>query len=302
MSSVTDTFDLVNPLVDNAIFTIIQSTPQFHVSAPASASVNENASLVFSSANANGISVTDTGAGTNVQQLTLVAAHGTLTLGSISGLTFTFGSDGSSSITVQGTLANLDAALNGLKFTPSTGYSGAAPVSVTYEDLGIAQTTSATTPVSVVVPASKPTVKIEAPEEALRGKAVPIRILASDTNSAANAASFRFSISFGDGSPIKSVTSKSPLSLSHVFEHAGTYTVAVIATDEYGHTSIAARVTIRILALPLGTGLSNDRSSQSFSGRVGPDAVAIAANATIDPDDQALQWAGLSAAIDILND
>ncbi|HEV8067517.1 MAG TPA: PKD domain-containing protein [Planctomycetaceae bacterium] len=302
MSSVTDTFDLVNPLVDNAIFTIIQSTPQFHVSAPASASVNENASLVFSSATANGISVTDTGAGTNVQQLTLVAAHGTLTLGSISGLTFTFGSDGSASITVQGTLANLNAALNGLKFTPSTGYSGAAPVSVTYEDLGIAQTTSATTPVSVVVPASKLTVKIEAPEEALRGKAVPIRILASDTNSAANAASFRFSISFGDGSPIKSVTSKSPLSLSHVFEHAGIYTVAVIATDEYGHTSIAARVIIRILALPLGTGLSNDQSSQSFSGRVGPDAVAIAANATIDPDDQALQWAGLSAAIDILND
>jgi PKD repeat protein len=109
-------------------------------------------------------------------------------------------------------------------------------------------------------------------------------------------------ISFGDGSPIKSVTSKSPLSLSHVFARAGTYTVAVIATDEYGHTSIAARVTIRILALPLGTGLSNDQSSQSVSGVFGPDAVAIAVNDATDPDDQALQWAGLSAAIDMLND
>jgi PKD repeat protein len=128
------------------------------------------------------------------------------------------------------------------------------------------------------VPASKPTVKIEAPAQALRDKAVSIRILASDTNSAANAAPFHFSISFGDGSPIKSVTSKSPLSLSHIFEHAGTYTVAVIATDEYGHTSIAARVTIRILALPLGTSLSNDQSSQSDSDVFGPDAMAIAVN------------------------
>ena len=248
-SSVTDTFGLVNPLVDNATFTIIQSTPQFHVTAPASASVTENASLVFSSANADAISVTDTSAGTKIEQLTLISTPGVLTLGSTSGLKFVSGSNGSSSITVQGTLANLNAALSGLKFTPTTGYAGAASVSTTYEDLGIVQTTTATTAVSVVVPASKPTVKIEAPKQGAVGKAVPLEILAADTNATAQAASYQFLISFGDGTAIKTVTSKSPLLLSHIYAHAGTYTVAVIAKDEYGHTSAVASVTIKILAL-----------------------------------------------------
>ena len=56
-------------------------------------------------------------------------------------------------------------------------------------------------------------------------------------------------ISFGDGTAIKTVTSKSPLLLSHIYAHAGTYTVAVIAKDQYGHTSAVASVTIKILAL-----------------------------------------------------
>jgi hypothetical protein len=307
-SSVSDTFDLVNPLVDNATLTIIQSTPQFHVTAPASASVTENASLVFSSANANAISVTDTAAGSKIEQLTLVATDGGLTLGSTSGLKITSGSNGSSTITVQGTLANLNAALSGLKFTPPTGFSGSASVNTTYEDLGIAQTTSATTSVSVVVPASKPTVKIEAPKQGSAGKAVAFEILAGDTNATAQAATFQFSISFGDGTAIKTVTSKSPLLLSHVFAHAGTYTVAAIAKDEYGHTSAVASVTIKILALSLGTSPLNSPAATTSSDAASindteksPDSFAIAGIPQDDSEDELTQWAAVSAAIDFLN-
>jgi len=307
-SSVTDTFDLVNPLVDNATFTIIQSTPQFHVTSPASASATENASLVFSSANANAISVTDTGAGTHIEQLTLVATHGGLTLGSTTGLTFVSGSNGSSSMTVTGTLANLNAALSGLKFTPTTGYSGSASVSTTYEDLGIAQTTSAITDVSVVVPASKPTVKIEAPKQGTPGKAVAFEILVADTNATAQAALFQFSISFGDGTPIKTGTSKSPLLFSHVFARAGTYTVAAIAKDEYGHTSAVASVTIKILGILPGTStLNSPTAAASTEGASiddtaeASDSFAIAGNPQDDSVDESSQWAAMSAALDILN-
>lgn len=305
MSSVTDTFDLVNKLVDNATFTIIQSTPSFHVSAPATASVNENASLVFSSANSNAISVTDTGAGSSTEQLTLAATHGGLTLGSTTGLKLTSGSNGSSSITVQGTLANLNAALNGLKFTPTTGFAGAASVSATYEDLGIAQTTTATTAVGVVVPASRPTIKIEAPTAGSVGKAVPFEILAADTNIIAQAAAFQFSISFGDGTAIETVTSKSPLVLSHVFKHTGTYTVKAIAKDEYGHTSAVVSVTIRIVSLP-GTPLTNPTLAASTDGNLIDDQTAVPTDSDTttslqaDRDAPFMQWAAFSAAIDLI--
>jgi PKD domain len=308
ISAVTDTFSLVNPLVDNATFTIIQSTPQFHVSAPASASLTENTSLVFSSANANAISVTDTTAGTKVEQLTLTASHGGLTLGSTHGLTIVSGSNGSSSITVRGTLANLNTALSGLKFTPATGYSGSTSVNTTYEDLGIAQTTTATTAISVVVPASKPTIKIAAPKQGVANKAVPLELLATDTNAAAQAAGFQFSISFGDGSPIKTVTSKSPLLLSHVFTHAGTYTVAAIAKDEYGHTSAVVRVTIRILALLPGTSpLASPTAPPSAGGASMDDtedasaSLAIAGNPQDNSVDELVPWAAVSSALDTLN-
>jgi PKD domain len=306
-SAVTDTFDRVNPLVDNATFTIIQSTPDFHVTAPASASVTENASLVFSSANANAIGVTDTGAGSSMEQLTLVATHGGLALGSTSGLKIVSGSNGSSSITVQGTLANLNAALSGLKFTPATGYSGAASVSVTYEDLGIDQTTLATTAVSVVVPASKPTIKLEAPKQASPRTAVPFEILVADTNATAQAAAFQFSISFGDGTAIVTGTSKSPLLFSHVFAKAGTYTVAAIAKDEYGHTSAVVSVTIKIVALLPGTTLTSPTAATSTGGAAIDDAdeitvpVAIAGNPSDDFGDESNSWVGVSAAMDILN-
>jgi PKD repeat protein len=158
------------------------------------------------------------------------------------------------------------------------------------------------------VPASKPTIKIEAPKEGTAGRAVSFEILAADTNTTAQAAAFQFSISFGDGTAIKTGTSKSPLLFSHVFARAGTYTVAAIAKDEYGHTSAVASVTIKILALSLGTSplnspaatASNDAASINDTEK-SPDSFAIAGIPQDDSDDELAQWAAVSAAIDILN-
>jgi hypothetical protein len=300
-SSVLDTIDLVNPLVGNATFIIEQLT------APPRASIIENTSLVFSNLNADPISITDSAAGTNLEQFTLAATHGGLNLASTNGLTFTSGSNGSSSMTVRATLANLNAALDGLKFTPTTGYLGPAPLTITYEDPSLNQVRSTTTAISVVVPPSKPTVKIQAPLQALEGLAATFKFVVSDTNATAQAAAFQFAISFGDGT-IKKVTSKSPLQLSHVFTRFGTFTVIVVATDIYGHTSARASATIKVVPVPIVPRALANQAALQIPGvaideaATAPDSLAIADNPSADLVYESIQWAGLSAAIDVLND
>ena len=61
------------------------------VTVPGGQPVNENSSLVFSSAHGTAISFGDSFAGSSPESLTLSVANGTLTLGSTNGLSFTGG-------------------------------------------------------------------------------------------------------------------------------------------------------------------------------------------------------------------
>jgi hypothetical protein len=132
------------------------------ITAPAAISVNENSTLLFSTAHADGITLADAVAGSNADTLTLSATDGTLVLASTSGLTFTSGANGSSSMTVSGTLANLNAALNGLVYTPTSGYSGLDTLHLSLTDPGynisgsatIALTVNAPSPPSITAPAA----------------------------------------------------------------------------------------------------------------------------------------------------
>jgi hypothetical protein len=98
---------------------------------------NLNTPLTFSSGNGNQISVSDVDAGTNSIQVTLSATDGALTLSGISGLSFTVG-DGTAdtTMTFTGTIANINTALNGMQFTPTAAFSGAASLTITSDDLG----------------------------------------------------------------------------------------------------------------------------------------------------------------------
>jgi hypothetical protein len=119
------------------------------VTAPVTASVAENGSLVFSTANGNPISLADVNAGSGLQQITLTSTEGTIQTGSTTGITFVSGSNKSSSMTLSGTLTNLNNALKNLTFRPTTGYSGPASISLTYTDVGNGLTSSASIAVSV---------------------------------------------------------------------------------------------------------------------------------------------------------
>jgi len=110
---------------------------------PAAQSTQPNTPLVFSGSNL--ISVADPDAGTNAIQVTLTATNGTLTLSGISGLSFSFtdangtgAGDGTAdaTMTFRGTIANVNAALNGMTFTPTAAFTGTASVSITSNDLG----------------------------------------------------------------------------------------------------------------------------------------------------------------------
>ena len=93
--------------------------------------------LTLSAANGNRLTLSDVDAGGALLQLTLGTAHGTLTLASTAGLTFSTG-DGTAdaSLVFSGSAVALQAALDGLVFTPAGGHIGAATVSVLLDDLG----------------------------------------------------------------------------------------------------------------------------------------------------------------------
>jgi VCBS repeat-containing protein len=91
---------------------------------PASASTNEDTALVFSSGNNTQVSITDPDVGAGSISVKLTVEHGTLKLNGISGLTFTAGEDNSPTMTVTGTLAAVNTALNGMTFTPTANYYG----------------------------------------------------------------------------------------------------------------------------------------------------------------------------------
>ena len=104
---------------------------------PSALTVAEDTPLVLSSANGTAIALTDPDAGTAPIQATLTATNGELTLAGTTGLTFLVG-DGTddATLTVLGTLANINTALDGLTFTPDFDFNGAASITLTTNDQG----------------------------------------------------------------------------------------------------------------------------------------------------------------------
>ncbi len=347
----TDTSDSLTGTASVAITVNPLNSPP-SITAPATATVGENAALVFSSAGGNPITITDPNAGSNVEQLTLTVTNGTLRLAAATGLTITSGSNNSASMTVTGTLANLNAALNGLQFTPTTGYSGPASLAVTFKDLGSNQSASATAAITVVAPPVTVNLLTFLPI-VVPGEPVPLIIGAIDTSLQAQFAPFKINISFGDGNAA-TLTSYVPLLVNHIYKKVGVYTVSVTATDEFGRTSAPATAVIHVVSLFFGINPFNPNQTALLIGEMPGDTVSVTAapgggvavtlngvsqgvfhvtgpvillgqqptksafgltsnsNSLVQTptaasledqlDSEALQWAGLSAATEILNE
>ena len=88
--------------------------------------------LVFGSANGNAITVFNIDAPNDPISVTLSTSQGTLTLGGTANLVV--GGDGSASVTLTGSLPDINAALDGLTFAPTQFLSGQATISISATD------------------------------------------------------------------------------------------------------------------------------------------------------------------------
>ncbi|GKS64187.1 hypothetical protein YTPLAS72_14910 [Nitrospira sp.] len=102
---------------------------------PSAQVTNEDTTLVFSSGNANQISINDPDSSGSSFEVTLSVTNGTFTLGGTTGLSFVTG-DGTadSTMTLRGTVTDINNALNGASFSPTADYSGGAALTIATRD------------------------------------------------------------------------------------------------------------------------------------------------------------------------
>ncbi|MEA1834546.1 Ig-like domain-containing protein [Methylobacterium durans] len=99
---------------------------------PATQRTNEDTDLVLSGANA--LRVSDVDAGTGSLTTRLGVGHGTLTVAPGSGAGVS--GDGTGSVALTGTLAQINAALDGLRYRPAADYNGADALTIVTDDHG----------------------------------------------------------------------------------------------------------------------------------------------------------------------
>lgn len=104
------------------------------MTAPNLAAVTFGTPLVFSAANSNAITIADVDAAAETVQITISASSGQFTLSTLTGITITAGSNGSSALNARGTLAAINSALAGSTY--SAGGTGSAQLQLVFNDLG----------------------------------------------------------------------------------------------------------------------------------------------------------------------
>ncbi len=157
-------------------------------SVPGPQATNEDTALVFSSANGNAITVSDIDADPGNVRVSISVTNGTLTLSGVAGLTFNSGANGTGAMMVTGTMAAINAALNGMTFLPGANYNGPVTLSITTNDLGNTGTGGAlsdTDTVAITVnPVNDPPVAQDQPVNTLEDMPVSITLVATDVDSA----------------------------------------------------------------------------------------------------------------------
>jgi parallel beta-helix repeat protein len=132
--TVSDGFLAHGPIVASVVFTASNDVPSILYTA-GTFNISEDNSHTFSAANGNAITLSDPDAANTLLELTLSSSTGSLALSSLAGITFTNGSNSSGTMSVRGTLADLNAALNGLSLTPGVDFNGPVSFNLSIDDL-----------------------------------------------------------------------------------------------------------------------------------------------------------------------
>ncbi len=123
--------------VDVINITVDAVNDQPMVTVPGAQNFDEDTTLTLSTGGSNLISVADLDANPDEIQVVVTATNGDLTLAGTTNLTFSVG-DGTNdtTMTFTGTVADINTALDGLVFTPTADYAGAATIQVDVDDMG----------------------------------------------------------------------------------------------------------------------------------------------------------------------
>lgn len=122
-------------LADTAALTITAVNDAPVQTAPAAQTIDEDTTLTFSAANGNLISIADIDAGTNDLTTIISIADGALSVGTVpAGLTVS--GEGASSLTLTGTVGEINDALDGLVYKPATDFHGSRTLSIQTSDNG----------------------------------------------------------------------------------------------------------------------------------------------------------------------
>lgn len=172
----------------------------------------------------------------------------------------------------------------GFSFTPNDNGSYAVTVTVTDGDH------TATATETFTIENVAPTALFSGAASGVRGQPLSFTLGAADPSSVDTAAGFSWQIDWnGDGTLDQTVTGSSGLTVDHVFQTEGTFTVQVTATDKDGGTSavVSQVVTIKIVdvqddplnpgqqLLAIGGTTRNDRINIVPVGRTGDVKVLI---------------------------
>jgi len=237
---------------------------------PGAQITNENVPLTFSSQNNNEIE-----ASALSNDVGLSVAHGTLRLSTTSGLSFINGTaNGEATVEFSGTAAAMNAALNGLVYTPTTNFSGSDPLTfiTAVQILGL-PTVFTTNTISLTVAPVPPTVATpaSASPSPVTGVATTLSVLGADDAGEAN---LKYTWATTGTPPAAVVFSDNGNNAAQntiaTFSKAGTYNFQVTITDA-ANLSTTSSVTVSVdqtlatIAVSPGTLSLNENQTQQFS-------------------------------------
>ncbi|MGD0767221.1 MAG: hypothetical protein ABSB42_03260 [Tepidisphaeraceae bacterium] len=247
----------------------MSNVPLFDVY-PGPQTTAENVPLTFSSQKNNEIE-----ASASSNDVGLSVADGKLTLSTTSGLSFINGTgNGQSTVEFAGTAPAMNAALNGLVFTPTTNFTGSDPLTfiTAHQILGF-PTTFTTNTISMTVTPAPPTVATAAAASPspVTGVATTLSVLGADDAGEAN---LKYTWATTGTPPAAVVFSDNGNNAAQntiaTFSKAGTYNFQVTITDAANlsttsSVTVSVDQTLAMIAVSPGTPSLNENQTQQFS-------------------------------------
>lgn len=260
------------PLIGSISYFAINDAPT--IAFPPTASTFKNQSITFSSTNGNAISIGDVDAAGLPVQVTLNVGNGTISLGSSSGVTIV--SDDGTNVVLEGTIADLNAAFDGLVWSPTTGVSGATSLAITVDDLGNtgAASESATATINITVINQLPIASTGGPYYISEGESVLLDATGS-SDPDGDGLTYLWDLNndgFWDVSGVNPTVTWSTLNFYGIFDD-GSYTIRLRVSDGDGGVTIAT-TTLHVANTPPtanndgGAGFTTNEGTAFLTGNV----------------------------------